>query len=352
MQRTRIGGGVTWCVWRDVRRRRAGGRTRASVVGVAGGAGDDDALPSGRTSLTERSLACTVDTGSSMTLLVCVGNQDYCYLASDRRLTAGEHVAYENSSKSVAFFCDDARCALAFTGLALLDGDATAPAFDTQYWLVDTLSLFGKTSSQLTDALLNLQHAANRDLPAVLARVPPKQRTDGGSARSAGGGECGGPASGSWVLDEACDTQVTRLFAQACEGADFVVETSSAAGTLSIGLSSYEWSGSSYVRLRGRLPLRCADALGGCDAVGPLLSRSGGGMGECVRSDETCACVFELADIYDEGGSVEFDAGRLTMSPRDGGQRSFAYCVESNWLYLRASGPNESIGFALARARP
>lgn len=111
-----------------------------------------------------------------MTLLVCVGNQDYCYLASDRRLTAGEHVAYENSSKSVAFFCDDARCALAFTGVALLDGDATAPAFDTQYWLVDTLSLFGKTSSQLTDALLNLQHAANRDLPAVLARVPPKQR--------------------------------------------------------------------------------------------------------------------------------------------------------------------------------
>ena len=90
-----------------------------------------------------------------MTLLIGLANKDLAVLAADRRVTSNGELVDDEFTKLCVLFCDDARMAIAFTGLA------TIGEFNTANWLVEALSDIGRTHRGLSDILSQLRHRAD-----------------------------------------------------------------------------------------------------------------------------------------------------------------------------------------------
>ena len=69
-----------------------------------------------------------------MTLILTLGNNDQLIQLSDRRVSGGGQVYSDESNKVRVLYCQDARLAFGYTGLARRNG------FRTLDWLVDALS--------------------------------------------------------------------------------------------------------------------------------------------------------------------------------------------------------------------
>ena len=69
-----------------------------------------------------------------MTLILTLGNNDQLIQLSDRRVSGGGQVYSDESNKVGVLYCQDARLASGYTGLAWRNG------FRTLDWLVDALS--------------------------------------------------------------------------------------------------------------------------------------------------------------------------------------------------------------------
>ncbi|MDX2004594.1 MAG: SEC-C domain-containing protein [Meiothermus sp.] len=93
-----------------------------------------------------------------MTMLIAMANEKYCLLLADRRITSDGKVVNDDYNKLCVFFCDDAKLAVAFTGLATFSG------FDTSDWLAKTLSSIVEKKSLLADILADFVDRANVEL--------------------------------------------------------------------------------------------------------------------------------------------------------------------------------------------
>lgn len=82
-----------------------------------------------------------------MTLLAALANEECAWLIADRRVTSDGRLIDDEYNKVCVLFCDDARMAVAFTGLA------TYQTFDTSTWIAETLSEIGKTKPDLASLL-------------------------------------------------------------------------------------------------------------------------------------------------------------------------------------------------------
>jgi hypothetical protein len=89
-----------------------------------------------------------------LTLLVSISSERQTVLVADRRITADGQIVDDEFNKLLVLFCDDARVAIAFTGLA------TAGNFHMQDWLRNALVEIG-----------NLHHSIDRILDELSQRV-------------------------------------------------------------------------------------------------------------------------------------------------------------------------------------
>ncbi|MET4258886.1 hypothetical protein ABIC09_003837 [Bradyrhizobium sp. S3.12.5] len=89
-----------------------------------------------------------------MTLLLALSNERHSFLVADRRVTSNGLVQDDEFNKVTVLFCDDARVALAFTGLACCSG------FNTRTWLWEALSEIGKTQHEIHSVLKVLESKA------------------------------------------------------------------------------------------------------------------------------------------------------------------------------------------------
>ena len=87
-----------------------------------------------------------------MTLVVALANSSVAVLVADRRLSRGSTVLSDEYNKVTVLFCDDARLAVAFTGLA------TQTGFDTSTWIAETLFAIGETTRQVHEVLEEFRH--------------------------------------------------------------------------------------------------------------------------------------------------------------------------------------------------
>ncbi len=90
-----------------------------------------------------------------MTLLLALANEEYSLILGDRRLTCNGQICEDEANKVCVLFCDDARLAIAFTGIA------TVHRFRTQDWLRGTLAEISETTHTLEKILAELQSRAN-----------------------------------------------------------------------------------------------------------------------------------------------------------------------------------------------
>lgn len=82
-----------------------------------------------------------------MTILAAIANEECAWLLADRRVTVDGKPIDDEYNKVCVLFCDDARMAVAFTGLA------TFQTFDTSNWIAETLSEIGKTTGDIASLL-------------------------------------------------------------------------------------------------------------------------------------------------------------------------------------------------------
>ena len=82
-----------------------------------------------------------------MTLLAALANEECALMLADRRVTCEGKLLDDEYNKVCVLFCDDARMAVAFTGLA------TYQTFDTSTWIAETLSEIGKTKGDIASLL-------------------------------------------------------------------------------------------------------------------------------------------------------------------------------------------------------
>lgn len=85
-----------------------------------------------------------------MTILIAMANNDRAVLLADRRLSTGGKVVTDSQNKITVLCCEDARVAVAFTGMAL------AGSFNTADWLLTTIAALAsqhKTLYPIMDAL-------------------------------------------------------------------------------------------------------------------------------------------------------------------------------------------------------
>jgi SEC-C motif len=101
-----------------------------------------------------------------LTLLAALSNNDHAWLIADRRVTLDGVVIDDEHNKLCVLFCDDARMAVAFTGLA------TYQTFDTSTWIAETLFEAGKTWGDIASLLHAFTNEANRTF-ARLAWLSP-----------------------------------------------------------------------------------------------------------------------------------------------------------------------------------
>lgn len=91
-----------------------------------------------------------------MTLLVGLSGPSISALVADRRITRQGVLEDDEFNKTTVLFCDDAKLAIAFTGLA------TWIDFDTQKWLTGTLSSIGKSHHLVADILSEFTQVLNQ----------------------------------------------------------------------------------------------------------------------------------------------------------------------------------------------
>jgi hypothetical protein len=82
-----------------------------------------------------------------LTLLLALANERHAVMVADRRVTSSGRLVDNEHNKLCVLFCDDAKMAVAFTGLA------TFRAFDTSTWIANTLSEIGARSGDLASML-------------------------------------------------------------------------------------------------------------------------------------------------------------------------------------------------------
>lgn len=98
-----------------------------------------------------------------MTLLVAFGNQDTCVLLADRRTSHNGALVDDEYNKVTVLFCDDARVAIAFTGLA------TTKDLNMSEWVARTLSEQSNAGNKDLYPLLN---AFRIELESLFAGLP------------------------------------------------------------------------------------------------------------------------------------------------------------------------------------
>jgi hypothetical protein len=104
-----------------------------------------------------------------MTLLLALSNESYSLVLGDRRLVCNGGACEDESNKVCVLFCDDARVAIAYTGVAVHG------QFRTQDWLRDTLAAVGQHKHTLDEILAELQTRGS----IAYARLPAKTRPIG-----------------------------------------------------------------------------------------------------------------------------------------------------------------------------
>lgn len=96
-----------------------------------------------------------------MTLLVALASSEYSILLADRRVTVDGRTVHDEYNKVCVLFCEDARVAIAFTGVA------TYQAFSTSDWLVDELGRIGESTDSIAEILAALGEAAHHKLASL-----------------------------------------------------------------------------------------------------------------------------------------------------------------------------------------
>lgn len=102
-----------------------------------------------------------------MTVILALGNQDQIILVCDRRLTINGKLLDDEATKGGIFICSNGRFAYGFTGLARI-GD-----FDTQNWLINSITNLGQPEFTAKPILDRLTEKATRDFSSypVLSRA-------------------------------------------------------------------------------------------------------------------------------------------------------------------------------------
>ena len=101
-----------------------------------------------------------------MTLILGLANQQQVILISDRRLSADGKVVEDESNKAATFNLQDARLAVAFTGLA------KTRAFQTRRWLLEALLESAKPDYQMVSTIKRFCSRATQDFAKIV--VPRK----------------------------------------------------------------------------------------------------------------------------------------------------------------------------------
>jgi hypothetical protein len=89
-----------------------------------------------------------------LTQLIAFANTSYAILLADRRITVDGKTVEDEFNKVCVLFCNDARVAVAFTGLA------SYQTFNTSDWLVDVLAEIGEQTETLAEILEALAQQA------------------------------------------------------------------------------------------------------------------------------------------------------------------------------------------------
>lgn len=87
-----------------------------------------------------------------MTILVALANNEYALIVADRRTSSGSTIIDDEFNKLCVLFCEDARVAIAFTGLA------SCQDLNTSEWIASTLNEISHISSTLHDLLYKLSY--------------------------------------------------------------------------------------------------------------------------------------------------------------------------------------------------
>lgn len=98
-----------------------------------------------------------------MTLIIALGNSDYAVLASDRRFSVAGKPYDDEANKATILATEDARVAIAFTGLAFTPDKA----FDTGKWLLKAVSDAVKSQSLIETVLAQLTSRATADFATI-----------------------------------------------------------------------------------------------------------------------------------------------------------------------------------------
>jgi hypothetical protein len=99
-----------------------------------------------------------------MTLLLAIANKQFSILIADRRITKNGELIDDEHNKLCILFCNDAKLAVAFTGLA------TFGEFDTATWLAEMLFEIGQTQCEITSLLEELRVRANEKFSSIKTR--------------------------------------------------------------------------------------------------------------------------------------------------------------------------------------
>lgn len=99
-----------------------------------------------------------------MTILFAIANDSYSILLADRRITVDGKPTEDEFNKVCVLFCDDARVAIGFTGLATYGG------FNTSDWLVSTLAEIGNKTGAIAEMLTELAISARDMLKSILVK--------------------------------------------------------------------------------------------------------------------------------------------------------------------------------------
>jgi hypothetical protein len=93
-----------------------------------------------------------------MTLLLSIANEGIAIMLSDRRITSNGKIVDDEFNKLCVLFCDDARMAVTFTGIATY-GD-----FNTSDWLCNTISDIGGDTGTIHNIINELKGRLSAEL--------------------------------------------------------------------------------------------------------------------------------------------------------------------------------------------
>jgi hypothetical protein len=90
-----------------------------------------------------------------LTLLIAIADKDRAILLADRRISTNGAVVDDEFNKLCILFCDNARVAIAFTGLA------STPEFNTSEWIADTFADLGTQTGNYHDLIYQFSQRAS-----------------------------------------------------------------------------------------------------------------------------------------------------------------------------------------------